>query len=343
MKFNQFGNTGMIVSEIGFGGSRIGGVFADKNSGKEALNLLRKALDAGITFYDTADMYAQGESESLMGTAFRGRREQVILATKGGYCLPTRRNLIKRIKPLVRPIVQALGLKRARLPSGISGALSQNFSPSYLTKALEASLKRLQTDYIDLYQLHSPRPPFVHSDAFGEALQTLERLKRQGKLRFYGVATEVPEDAPSCLSAPGISSIQLGFGLLDPEALDQGTLAAAATRGLGIIARGCFAGGLLKDGLDEQQLKAITSKWQRILALRSLGTNAGRSLLDTAFQFCRGTPAVSVTLLGMRIEKHLRSNLCYSEAAPLNAEEYLALRQLQMAGENSAAYVHQSS
>src|ERR1700737_2525249 len=156
MKLNKFGTTGMTVSEIGFGGSRIGGVFADKHSSNEALNVLRKALDAGITFYDTADMYAQGESESLIGTAFRGRREQVILATKGGYCLPARRNMIKRIKPLVRPIVQALGLKRTKLPAGISGTLSQDFSPSHLTKALEESLKRLQTHYSVLYQFNSP-------------------------------------------------------------------------------------------------------------------------------------------------------------------------------------------
>src|SRR5579863_5775132 len=120
MKINDFGSTGMSVSEIGFGGSRIGGIFADKHSGKDAQNVLRKALDSGITFYDTADIYAQGESESLIGTAFRGRRDQVILATKGGYCLPVRRNMMKRIKPFVRPIVRALGLKRAKLPSGIS-------------------------------------------------------------------------------------------------------------------------------------------------------------------------------------------------------------------------------
>ena len=329
MRFNEFGKTGMNVSEIGFGGSRIGGVFADKHSSKEALNILRKALDSGITFYDTADMYAQGESESLIGTAFRERREQVIIATKGGYCLPARRNMMKRIKPLVRPIVQALGLKRAKLPSGFSGALSQDFSPSYLTKALESSLKRLKTDYVDLYQLHSPGAPFMQSNAFGEALQTLEKLKAQGKLRFYGVATEGPEDAPYCLSAPGISSIQLGFGLLDLDALEQGTLAAAEARGLAVIARGCFGGGLLKDGLDGAQLKAATPKWERILALRSLSESTGRSVLDIALQFCRGTPAVSVTLLGMRIESHLSDNLRYFQALPLNAEVYMALRHLQ--------------
>ena len=156
MQYNEFGKTGMRVSEIGFGGSRIGGVFAGKEGSAEALNVLTKALDSGITFYDSSDMYAQGESESLIGTAFRGRREQVILATKGGYCLPARRSMIRRIKPLVRPLVQALGLKRTSLPAGMSGALSQDFSPHYLTRAVEASLGRLRTDYLDLYQLHSP-------------------------------------------------------------------------------------------------------------------------------------------------------------------------------------------
>jgi aryl-alcohol dehydrogenase-like predicted oxidoreductase len=328
MKFNAFGTTSLSVSEIGFGGSRIGGVFADKSSGKEALQVLRAALDSGITFYDTADMYAQGESESLIGTAFRGRREQVILATKGGYCLPARRNLIKRIKPLVKPIVQALGLKRARLPAGFSGALSQDFTPAYLIRALEASLRRLQTDHVDLYQLHSPRAPFLKTAAYGEALETLEQLKRQGKIRFYGVATEVPEDVPFCLAAPGISSVQLGFGLLDLEALEAGMLANAQARGLAIIARGCFGGGLLKDGLDATQLRASTPKWEHILALRSLAARTDRSVLDMALQFCRGTAGVSVTLLGMRTEHHLRENLRYFAGRPLTTGEYAAILKI---------------
>jgi aryl-alcohol dehydrogenase-like predicted oxidoreductase len=329
MDFSEFGNTGMKVSRIGFGGSRIGGVFADKNSSKEALTVLRAALDAGITFYDTADIYSQGESEALIGEAFRGKRDQVILATKGGYCLPARRNVVKRIKPLIRPIVRALGIKRRQLPAGFSGALAQDFSALHLTRALEGSLKRLRTDHVDLYQLHSPRAPFMQSGLFGESLETLEKLRTQGKLRFYGVATEVPEDVPFCLSAPGISSVQLGFGLLDLQALDQGALAAAEARGLGVIARGCFGGGLLKSDLNEAQLKAATPKWQRILALLSFSRTSGRSMLDLAYQFCRSTPAIGVTLLGMRVQDHLRQNLQYYESPRLKAEEYLALRNLQ--------------
>jgi aryl-alcohol dehydrogenase-like predicted oxidoreductase len=188
-------------------------------------------------------------------------------------------------------------------------------------------LKRLQTDYVDLYQLHSPGVPFLQSAAFGESLQCLERLKQRGKIRFYGVATEVPAEAPFCLAAPGISSLQVGFGLLDPEALDAGTLAAAQARGLGIIARGCFAGGLLKDGLDAAQLEDATSKWQRILALRALSKTTSRPLLDMALQFCRGTSSVSVTLLGMRTPRHLDENLSLLGGRPLTAAEYAAIHK----------------
>ena len=87
----------------------------------------------------------------------------------------------------------------------------------------------------------------------------------------------------------------------------------------------------MKDSLDEVQLKEATPKWQRILALRALSRKSGRSVLDLALQFCRGTPAVSVTLLGMRLESQLADNLRYVPASPLKAEEYEALRRLQAA------------
>lgn len=328
MKLNNFGTTGLRVSEVGFGGSRIGGVFAAGGVRGGAVELLRNCLDAGITFYDTADMYSQGESERMIGKAFRTRRDQVVLATKGGFTLPARRNLLRRIKPLVRPLVQALRLRHSALPKGMSGALSQNFAPAYLTAALESSLKRLRTDHVDLYQLHSPTPEFMRTAEFGDALQTLERLKQAGKLRFYGIGTEHPEDARFCLAAPGISSIQLGFGVLDQMALDDGTLEEARARGLAIIARGCFGGGLLKDGADAAQLEAVTPKWRQILALRSLSAQLRRPALDVAFQFCRGTPAVSVTLLGMHREQHLRDNVGYADASRIGPDTYAAVRAI---------------
>src|SRR5262249_15754703 len=119
----------------------------------------------------------------------RSRDRKGIPPPNGRYCLPARRRLMGRIKPIVRPIVQSPGLTRTNLASGVS------FSSSYVTEPLEACLKRVRTDYIDRYQLHSPGASFLGSDVFGEALETLEKLKGRGKLRLYGVA-EVPQDAP---------------------------------------------------------------------------------------------------------------------------------------------------
>ena len=100
MRYRQFGKTGWRVSEIGFGGARIGGLFAQDGGRVTSLRTLEAAFDAGINFFDTADMYSQGESEILVGKAFRKKRDKVFIATKGGYCLPGRSRLIQLVKPL---------------------------------------------------------------------------------------------------------------------------------------------------------------------------------------------------------------------------------------------------
>src|SRR6185312_123491 len=122
-------------SEIGFGGARIGGLLAQDGGRATSLKTLEAACDAGINFYDTADMYSQGESEILIGKAFRSKRDKVFIASKGGYCLPGRRKFIQSIKPFLKPIVRTIGLRRASLPAALAGALSQDFSPDYLRKA----------------------------------------------------------------------------------------------------------------------------------------------------------------------------------------------------------------
>src|SRR4051812_6208938 len=133
MKLRTFGNTDLKVSEYGLGCARIGGIF--QGDSKSFLRLFAAAADSGINFYDTADMYSQGESEVLLGKAFRTRRSQVIIASKAGYCLPSRRKFVARLKPNLRPVLRALKIRRDRLPSGTRGALSQDFSPGYLRSA----------------------------------------------------------------------------------------------------------------------------------------------------------------------------------------------------------------
>src|SRR5262245_23290155 len=156
MRYRRFGNTELRTSEIGFGCARIGGVF-QQTSRSETISLLHRALDQGVTFFDTADMYAQGESERLLGQAFRGQRDRVVIATKFGYTLPTQKQLVSRVKPLLRPLVRRLRLRPAHVHARLRGGVSQqDFSAAYIRRAVEGSLRRLQCDYIDVYQLHDP-------------------------------------------------------------------------------------------------------------------------------------------------------------------------------------------
>jgi aryl-alcohol dehydrogenase-like predicted oxidoreductase len=324
VRYRQFGKTGWRVSEIGFGGSRIGGLLAQDGGRATSLRTFEAACDAGINFYDTADMYSQGESEILIGKAFRKKRDKVFIATKGGYCLPRRKRLIQLIKPFAKPIVRAIGLRRSAIPAALSGTLSQDFSPDYLRKAVEASLRRLQSDHIDLYQLHSPPREELRGTRLQDALGLLARLKAEGKIREYGIALDSVDDAAHCLGMEGIASLQMPFGLMDQEALD-GVFDRVSERQYGIISRGCFGGGALKQSLTEADLRAIEPKWERVLQIRRIAEQMQRSPLEAALQFSLCIERISVTILGMRTPQHLASNLQYYAEKPLSNEE---MRQL---------------
>lgn len=328
MKYRRFGTTEMTVSEIGFGCARLGGIF-QSSSQADQIRTLQMAFDEGITFYDTADMYCQGESEILLGKAFRHRRDKVIIASKGGYCLPARRKIVSRVKPLLRPAIHRVGLRRSHLSSSIRGSLTQDFSTSYLLKAVDHSLKRLGTEYLDLYQLHSPPTAILEG---GEFLVPLEKLKSQGKIRHYGVSCETTQDALICLRYPGISSLQVRLSLLDQTGLDE-VVPRAQQNGIAIIARECYAGGLLARSLDTLNLEEIIpeqaereAKRKVLLGYQRIAEGDNRSLAQTALQFVLGLDGLTVTLLGMRTNEHLRSNMHHITEAQLGQEIMLLLR-----------------
>ena len=320
MRYRQFGKTGWRVSEIGFGGARIGGLLAQDGGRATSLKTLEAACDAGINFFDTADMYSQGESEILVGKAFRKKRDQVFIATKGGYCLPRQRRLIQLIKPFAKPIVRALGLRRSAVPASLSGTVSQDFSPGYLREAVEASLRRLQSDQIDLYQLHSPPREELSGNRLQDTLGLLARLKTEGKIREYGIALDSVYDAVHCLDMEGIASLQMPFGLMDLQALD-GVFDQVSERQFGIIARGCFGGGALKQSLTEAELRASEPQWERALQIKRLAEQMQRSALEAALQFALSIERISVTILGMRTPEHVATNLQHYAAKPLSNEE----------------------
>lgn len=299
VRHRAFGNTGMQVSELGLGCARIGGIFQRGSEG--FVELLQRAHDLGINFFDTADMYCQGESEQLIGRAFKRRRHQLIIATKVGYLLPGQRQLIARIKPIVRPIVRMLGIKRAQLPAAVSGVLRQSFEPAYIRKAVEASLKRLKTDYIDLMQLHSAPLEVV---VRGDWLQTLQDLRRAGKIRFYGVSCDTPEAARAALAVPGISSLQIVVSLLE-QSFARELAPQARTAGVAIIARECLANGLLAKPATAYDLKAYCSSAEQEASRRAAlegyreeSSRRGIPLSRLALEYATGVDGVAVALVG---------------------------------------------
>jgi len=307
MELRPFGNTSLRVSEFGLGCARIGGVF--QSNARGFLDLLSFAFDSGVTFFDTADMYSQGESESLLGKSFASKRDRVVIASKVGYCLPAQRRVAGRLKPLLRPLVRFLKLRRDQLPSASRGALTQDFSAKYLRGAVEGSLRRLRTDYIDILQLHSPPLDVIER---GEWQSALEELKRTGKIRYYGVAVDSIEAGLAALALPGISSLQFTLNLLEPAAAQELFPKAAAQR-VGGIARECLANGLLVKPADQIDLKAYCSspeeeaqRAQQLADLRTAAAADGDSVLRRALSYPRTVAGVNVTLLGARNIEQLR-------------------------------------
>jgi aryl-alcohol dehydrogenase-like predicted oxidoreductase len=305
-----FGRTDLSVSEFGLGCARIGGIFQQDTSG--FLDLLAAARDHGINFFDTADMYSQGESEALLGRAFRGQRDRVIFATKAGYCLPARRMLAARLKPLLRPAIRLLRLRRDRLPASARGTVQQDFTPGYLRGAVESSLRRLRTDYIDLFQLHSPPADVV---ARGEWEPVLDSLKRAGKIRYYGISCDTIEAALEALRFPNVASVQILLNLIEQRAA-AGPFAKAHEQGVAGIARECLANGLLVKRAEDIDLSAYCatveereSRAALLATQRQRAAEAGMSLTRLALEYVRGVEGVSVTLLGVRNVTQLRGLL----------------------------------
>ena len=312
LRVRPFGKTDLRVSEYGVGCARIGGIF--QRDPRAFVELLSAARDAGINFFDTADMYSQGESETLLGRAFRRRRDRVVIATKAGYLLPARRMLAARVKPLLRPLIRLLKLRRDRLPAGARGALAQDFSPAYLRKAVEGSLRRLRTDYLDLFQLHSPPAEVVER---GEWEPTLESMKRAGKIRYWGVAVDTIDAGLAALKYPGVSSIQFTLNLLEQRAI-EGLLPRLRERGVAYIARETLANGILAKGPADVDLASYCAtaedradKEAKLAKYRGVAAECGHPLTRVALEWVTGVDGVSVSLLGVRTMEQLRGLLAH--------------------------------
>ncbi len=209
MEYRALGRTGWKISTIGFGAWGIGGDVWGPTDDATSLAALRKALDLGVNFIDTADVYGGGHSEQLVGQVRRERGEGIIVATKAGRRLPKQ--------------------------------IAADYNRQNLTGFVEDSLRHLQMEAIDLLQLHCPPSEVYDQD---EVFGILDDLVAQGKLRYYGVSVERVDEALRAIRHPNVQSVQIIFNMFRLKPAEQ-FFAAARERQVGILARVPLASGLL--------------------------------------------------------------------------------------------------
>lgn len=208
MKYRPLGNTDLNVSELSFGTWAIGGSWG-KTTDSEALKALDVAMDAGVNFFDTADVYGDGHSEELLAQATKGKEDEIHIASK--FC---------RAGDIHDP---------------------ENYSEETVRNYLENTLKHLNRERLDLYQIHCP--PFeILKD--GKVFEVLDKLQQEGKIRYYGVSVETVEEGLFCLENPNVRTLQVIFNLFRQKPLQE-LFPKAKENGVGLLARVPLASGLL--------------------------------------------------------------------------------------------------
>ncbi len=297
MRYNRLGRTGLRVSAIGLGTM----MFGEKTDEHESTRIIHRALDAGVNLIDVADVYAGGESERILGRALQGRRHEAVLATKLGR----------------------------------GTALGDGLSRRYVFQAVEASLQRLQTDYIDLYQIHrwDPQTPIE------ETLSALNDLVRQGKVRYIGCSNLAAWQLCKALWLSDkqgwarFDSVQPRYNLVfrEPEAE---LFPLCLSEGVGVLAYSPLAGGVLTgkylDGVPAGSRAWQNPNWQQnrlnpaavdaarriTAAAERLGQPAGQ----VAINWVLAHPAVSSALVGPRTEAQWEEALAAGEWTLSSAE-----------------------
>jgi aryl-alcohol dehydrogenase-like predicted oxidoreductase len=206
----MLGSTGLRVSTVGLGCSRFGSALSGASE-RDATFLIRHAIDHGITLFDTADIYGQGESERILGRAIRADRNKVTIVSKAGQRFSTKQRLASLIKRPVRCLAQRVPMVHGLIVAQRSRRLARDYSPRYIQQALEHSLRRLQTDRIELYMLHSPDPSDIQD---GAVFEMLTRAKERGLIAHWGISCDDLVTAQAALKVRGTAVIEFPYSLL---------------------------------------------------------------------------------------------------------------------------------
>jgi aryl-alcohol dehydrogenase-like predicted oxidoreductase len=302
MRYRTLGQSGLLVSVVGLGCNNFGGR-VDLAGTREVVDA---AIDMGVTLFDTADMYSMGASEELLGEALAGRRDQVVLATKFGH---------------------------RRADMGYGPAAGSKGGRAYIRRAVEGSLRRLRTDYIDLYQLHMPDP----ATPIAETLAALEELVREGKVRYIGNSNfagwriaEAAHVAERSGGAPFVSA-QNHWSLLE-RAAEAEVVPAARHYGLGVLPYFPLANGLLTgkvrrgrpvpEGtrLAARAAPIAEEKLDRVEALIAWAERRGRSLLEVAVGALAAHPGCASVIAGAMSAPQVKANAEAAEWVPTDDE-----------------------
>lgn len=265
MEYKQLGKSSLQVSRIGFGCMSV------KPEQTDIQHLIDSAIDSGINYFDTADLYDKGINEINIGKALKAKRDKVIIATKGG-------NEWK------------------------ADGSGWNWNPtkSYLLKAVEKSLQRLQTDYIDLYQLHGG----TIEDNIDETIEAFELLQQQGKIRYYGISSIRPNVIREYVKRSNIISVMTQYSLLDRRP-EESTLSLLQEHNIGVLARGAVAGGLLAGKTPSAYLNytpiQVTAAANAVKKYAAIENNEA----TIAIQFALHQPAITSAIMGICTSKHL--------------------------------------
>jgi aryl-alcohol dehydrogenase-like predicted oxidoreductase len=285
MQYNPLGTSDLNVSEVSFGCMSLG---SDDAANAQ---LLHRAHDEGINYFDTADIYNKGQNEITVGKALAGRRDKVILATKAGN------------------VWKADG-----------SGLDWNPSKEHILKSAEQSLKRLRTDYIDLYQLHGG----TIQDPIDETIEAFEMLVSHGKIRYYGISSIRPNVIREYVERSNIVSVMMQYSLLDRRPEEE-CLELLNKNSISVLVRGSLASGLLIDKPAKSYLNYSQQDVTKLVQAMKIVSQSKRSLTEIALNFALAPDAVASAVVGMRTEKQLQDVLEAASTLPLTARELDAL------------------
>ena len=287
MQYQTLGKSTLNISRIGFGCMSL------KPDQKGFENIIDAAIDYGINYFDTADLYDKGLNETLLGKAFKGKRDKVIIATKAGN----------------------------QWRADGSG-WDWNPTKEYILKCAEESLKRLQIDCIDLYQSHGG----TMEDNIDETIEAYELLLRQGKIRYYGLSSIRPNVIREYIKKSNMVSVMTQYSLLDRRP-EESTLQLLHENNIGVVVRGSVASGLLIDKPAKAYLNHNeTEVANAVKAVRSISTPE-RNAAQIAIQYVLKNPAVTAAVVGMRTMEQLRDAVDAVNISELNDEKMKILRQ----------------